>query len=52
MALFLSYQMMKGYLDPVIIAVILAVLSSPVYQWLKTNAKVEKKPQPYSPVFC
>jgi len=43
MVFFLSYQMMKGYLDPVIIAVILAVLSSPVYQWLKNKCKGRKK---------
>lgn len=43
MALFLSYQMIKPYLDPVIIAVILAVLSNPVYQWFKIKCKGRKK---------
>jgi len=41
--LFLSYQMIKPYLDPVIIGVILAVLSSPVYQWFKLKCKGRKK---------
>jgi len=43
MTLFLSYQMIKEYLDPMIIAVILAVLLNPVYQWLKNRCKGRKK---------
>ena len=43
LSLFLSYQMMRGYLDPVIIAVILAVLCNPVYQWLKIRCRGRKK---------
>ncbi len=35
--------MMRGYLDPVIIAVILAVLCNPAYQWLKTKCRGRKK---------
>lgn len=40
--LFLSYQMIRGYLDPVIIALILAVLSNPVYLWLKDRCRDKK----------
>ncbi len=31
---FMCYQMMHSYLDPVIIAIILAILANPIYQWL------------------
>jgi predicted PurR-regulated permease PerM len=43
MAFFLTYQMMKAYLDPVIIAIILSVLCNPVYQWLKTKCRGRRK---------
>lgn len=40
--LFLSYDMMQDYLDPVIIAIILAVLGRPVYQALKVRLNHRK----------
>ena len=42
-SLFLSYQMIRAFLDPIIIAVILAVLSNPVYIWLKARCNNHQK---------
>ncbi|SLM28393.1 conserved membrane hypothetical protein [Desulfamplus magnetovallimortis] len=41
-AFLMCYKMMQGYLDPVIIAIILAVLSNPVYQWIKVRCNHHK----------
>lgn len=34
LSLFLCWNMMRGYIDPVIIAVILSVLTHPIYEWI------------------
>ncbi len=41
-AFFLCYQMMRPYLDSVILAVILAVLSHPAFEWIKKKCKNRK----------
>ncbi|MBF0301868.1 MAG: AI-2E family transporter [Desulfamplus sp.] len=34
LSLFLCWNMMQGYIDPVIIAIILSVLTHPIYEWI------------------
>lgn len=41
-SLFLCYRMMKNYLDPVIMAIIIASLANPLYQWTEKKCKGRK----------
>ncbi|MBF0210183.1 MAG: AI-2E family transporter [Desulfamplus sp.] len=34
-SLFLCWKMMQGYIDPVVIAIILSALTHPIYEWIK-----------------
>ncbi len=38
-ALFVCWQMMRPYLNPVLLAIILAVLTGPIYEWLKKKTR-------------
>lgn len=36
-SLFLCWKMMQGYMDPLIIAIILSVLTHPIYEWIRSK---------------
>ncbi|MBF0467324.1 MAG: AI-2E family transporter [Desulfamplus sp.] len=41
-SLFLCWKMMQGYMDPLIIAIILSVLTHPIYEWIRLKCNDRK----------
>ncbi|MBF0378379.1 MAG: AI-2E family transporter [Desulfamplus sp.] len=39
LSLFLCWKMVKGYIDPIVIAFILSVLTHPIYEWIRRKCR-------------